>query len=101
MLMQCGPRSEVVPPKIRRKAENVAGLLAFGRTGLEHGVIHADVFTFGIEFPECCWKAIAAKGGGDFLEQSRGHGQMLLHGLGQSTRTPEKHSAVPKIVSGV
>src|SRR6476646_9407322 len=101
MLMQCGPRSEVIPAKIRRKAEDVPSLLPLCRTRLEHGIIHADVFTLRIEFSERSWKPVAAKRGCDFLEQGRGDGQMLLHGVGQGASTPEKHSAIPEKVAGI
>src|SRR5689334_6256979 len=101
MLMQCGPGSEVVPAKIRRKAEDIASLLPLCRTRLENGIIHADVFTFRIQFSECRWKPVAAKRSCDFLEKSRGPREMFLHGVGQGARTPEKHSAVPKIIAGV
>ena len=101
MLIQCGPGSEVVPAKIRGKTEDVPSLFPLRRTGLEHGIIHADVFTFRIQFAECSREPVGAKRGGDLLEQGCGHGQMLLQGVGQGARAPEKHSAVPEIIARV
>src|SRR6476469_10149454 len=101
MLVQCGPRPQVVPAKIRRNTKYVPGLLALGGTRLQHGIIHADVFTFRIQPSECSNKLACAKRGRDFLEQSRGHGQMLLQRVRESPRTPNEHPAVPVVVSRV
>src|SRR5215469_12560292 len=56
VFMQRGPRSQVVPAEIGGQTENVAALLALGRSRLEYGIVDADVLTFGIKPAKCCRK---------------------------------------------
>src|SRR5580693_659194 len=99
MLVQRRPGTQIVPPKVRRQAENISRLLAFGGSRLQYRIVHADVLTLGILPSKSPGKLARTKGGRDFFEQTCGHRQVLPQRIGERSRTPQKHSAVPEIIS--
>src|SRR5580658_8989289 len=97
MLMQGGPRSEVVPSKIRGQAENISRLFTFRRPRLKDGVVHADILTLGIELAESRRELMRAVHGGDLFEQTGGLGEMFVQRVREGAGAPQKHAAIPKI----
>src|SRR5579862_8487536 len=99
MLMQRRPGAKVVPPEIGWQAEDISLLLSLRRARLQHAVIHADVFTLGIDPAESARELARAIGLGNFLQQLRGFPQMLAQRIRQRLRAPQKHPAIPEIIS--
>src|SRR6202521_1375456 len=82
MLVQCRPRTQIVPTERSRQTKHVPALFAFRRARFEHGIVHADVFALGIQPSESGGKLARAEGGGNLFEQRRGFRQMLAQGVG-------------------
>src|SRR6185437_5939497 len=100
MIMQRGPRTQIIPSEICGKADDAGVLLSLARAWFEHGIINADVLAPGIEPGKRGGKFLRAEGGRNLLQQCRGLRQMLQQRFGQGTGTPQEHAAVPEIVSG-
>src|ERR1700692_1162740 len=99
MLVQGSPRSQIVPAEIGRKTKQVAGLLSFRRPRFQNRIIDADVFAFGIQTAKSRSKFLRTKSSSYFFQQGSGGCQMLTHRICQSLGAPQKHPAVPKIIS--
>ena len=100
MLVQRCPRTQIVPSEIGRKANDVGVLLSLAGARFEHGIIDADVLAFGIEPGKRGGKFLRAEGGCNLLQQRCGLRQMLQQRVGQGAGAPQKHAAVPEIISG-
>src|SRR5258706_4003165 len=100
VLVQRSPGAEVVPAEVRRQAEDPRLSFALARARFQHGVVNADVLALRIEAAERLGKFARAVRSGDLFEDRRCVRQMLAQRVDQSVSTPQKHAAVPEIVSG-
>src|ERR1700722_17138772 len=69
------------------------------RPWLKDGVVHADVFALRIELAEARRELSRAICGGDLFEQTGGLREMFAQRIRQGARAPQKHAAIPKIIS--
>src|SRR5262249_12388986 len=93
VLVQRGPRAQIVPAKLRPKAVYVRGLLSLCRSGLEHGIVHADVLALLIQAFERRSEFWRSKTICDLLQQGRTLWKMLIERTSQRSRAPQEHSA--------
>src|SRR3954454_11719649 len=75
VLVQCSPRTQVIPSEIGRQAEDVGRL--FPGTRLENRIIHADVLALWIELTKRACKLRRAIGLSDPVQDLRGFWQVL------------------------
>jgi len=99
MLVERGPRAQVVPSEIRGDAEQTRCFLALLGAWLKHGVVDADVLAPGIQFAQGRGKVPRSERCRNLLKNSRGRGQMFVQGVCQGPCAPQKHSAVPEVIA--
>src|ERR1700676_1450623 len=88
MLVQCGPRSKIVPAEIGRQTKDISRLLALGRARLQHSVVDADVFALGIQLFESSWKVASPERSRNFLKQGSALGKVLAKSVCQGSSAP-------------
>src|SRR5437773_5793342 len=101
MLVERGPGSKIIPSEIGRNAIEVRLALALGGTRLEDGIIDRDVLALGIELGKCGIEFSCPVRLGDVFQIGSGLRKVLANSVGQGSRAPDEHAAVPKIVAGI
>ena len=86
-------------PKSAGRQKIFDASFAFSRARLEHRIIYADVFAFRIQALKRR-REFARAVVGNLLEQSGGFRQMFSDSVDQCARAPQKHTAIPEVVSG-
>src|ERR1017187_5225246 len=99
--MQRGPGAEVVPSEVGRQAEDARLGFSRGGTRLQHRVVDAYVFALRVELTKRVGELARAIGGGNSFEERSGVGKMLAQRVRQRVGAPEKHAAVPEVVTRV
>src|SRR5260370_35652210 len=75
-------------------------MMAFRGAGLKNCVIDADVFAFRIQLCECLLEVLCAPGCGDLFQIGRALREMFAKSTAQCGRAPNKHTAVPVVITG-
>ena len=99
MFVQSCPRAKIVPAEIRRQAVDVALLFSLCRSGLQHSIVHADVFAGRISFAICRGKLRGPERRRNLFKHLGRFWQVFAHCIGEGSRTPQKHPAIPEVIS--
>src|ERR1700683_4148642 len=74
-------------------------MFARRRPRFQHRIVDADIFALRIQPAKSVGKLARAKAGGNFFQDRRGLRKMLAQRISQRARAPQKHAAVPEIIS--
>src|SRR6476469_8947566 len=76
MFVQSRPRSEIIPPEIRRQTDNIGLPFSLGRTRFQHSIIDTDVFAAWVQSTKRLGKLPRAKCRRNLFQNARGLRQM-------------------------
>src|SRR5580698_2002025 len=101
VFVQRSPRPQIVPAEAGGQANNVGLLLASRRKRFKDGIVNADVLALGIQATKYLTKLLASEPRRNFFQNGRRLRQLPPQSIDERARTPQKHAAIPVVVSGL
>src|SRR5262249_50023240 len=99
VIVQSGPRAQVVPAKAGAETVEIRGVLPLGRARLQERIVNADVFAFPVEGGEFLLEVARIPGLRNLLEIRCAFREMLTQRLAQRAHAPNEHPAVPVVIT--